>query len=193
MEKSQSITKLAKALQLFNTKMDKIKKTETNPFFKSKYAALPQILEAISTPLQEAGLTFTQFPDGDSLTTILIHVESGEFMQASYAMHPIKNDPQAVGSAITYARRYALGAILCLNIDEDDDGNKATHTAPPADQSRVATPEAPWLNEKQLEAALGRIKMGEIGVYEKTKATFRIKKEYREQLENAEKFNLQTV
>ena len=50
---------------------------------------------------------------------------SGEYIGETYVMTPTKNDPQGLGSAITYQRRYALGAILSLNIDEDDDGNEA--------------------------------------------------------------------
>lgn len=142
MNKSNELKNIAKALAKFHASMGKVSKSANNPFFKSKYAPLPEILEAISEPLQGAGLTFSQFPDGDSLTTILIHVESGEFLEASYSIHPVKFDPQAVGSAITYARRYALGSILALNIDEDDDGNKASQPTP----SQPAN-ELPWLNE----------------------------------------------
>jgi len=71
-------------------------------------------------------LAISQFPDGDALTTIIVHSESGEWMESSYVMPVAKqNDPQAMGSAMTYARRYALGSILNLNIDDDDDGEKA--------------------------------------------------------------------
>jgi len=59
--------------------------------------------------------------DEDGLTTILIHAKSGEFMESNYKIRPVKNDPQAVGSAITYARRYALSSVLGLNVDDDDD------------------------------------------------------------------------
>jgi hypothetical protein len=145
MERSESLKAIGKALGLFHTKVAKIPKSESNPFYKSKYAALPSILDAIQIPLEESGLVFTQLPDGEYLTTLLIHFESGEFISSSYKMNPIKTDPQSIGSAITYARRYALGSILGLNIDEDDDGNKASAKAntpippPPA-------PELPWLN-----------------------------------------------
>ena len=126
MEKSESIKELALALCRFQGEVEKIKKTETNPFFKSKYANLSSILDVIRKPLSDNGLSFVQFPtDSHELTTILMHV-SGEWMQASYKMEPVKKDPQGLGSVITYQRRYALGAILGLNIDDDDDGNKAS-------------------------------------------------------------------
>lgn len=154
MEKSNSIQNLASALAVFHTKVAKIAKTDNNPFFKSKYAGLPSILEAIQKPLEESKLVFSQLPDEEYLTTILIHVESGEFLQSSYKMNAVKQDPQSIGSAITYARRYALGAILGLNIDEDDDGNKASEPKPQQNytpspqppQQQSAGAEKPWLN-----------------------------------------------
>lgn len=126
MKQSDSIINLAQSLAKFHVMVGKISKDSTNPFFKSKYAGLPNVLEAIQEPLKEAGLVFTQFPHGDELCTTLIDIETGEFMQAGFKMLPVKNDPQAQGSAITYTRRYALVSILGLNVDDDDDGNKAT-------------------------------------------------------------------
>jgi hypothetical protein len=140
MEKSTSIVNLAKALLLFHMKVDKIKKDANNPFFKSKYASLSNILDEIDAPLAEAGIVLSQLPTGeDGLITILIHAESGEYIQSEYKIHPAKNDPQGVGSAISYARRYALTAILALNVD-DDDANAATHgyNAPKAVQRNAA-------------------------------------------------------
>ena len=144
MEKSESIVELSKALAVFHMKVAKIPKTDTNPFFKSKYAGLPSILDAIQVPLEESDLVFVQLPDGENLTTIIIHTETGQFFQSSYKMSAKGNDPQSVGSAITYARRYALGAILGLNIDEDDDGNKASKPDQPIVQNQQ--PDKPWLN-----------------------------------------------
>ena len=112
MEKSETITKIAKALIEFNGKVSKISKDAKNPFFKSSYASLSNILDATNDGLIESGLTIAQFPVGDyGLETILMH-ESGEWIQANYTMKPVKDDPQGRGSAITYARRYAIAAIL---------------------------------------------------------------------------------
>jgi hypothetical protein len=123
----QSTTNIAKALITFHLKVEKVKKDATNPFFKKKYASLSNILEAIDGPLNESGLSFSQFPTNQNgLTTILMHGESGEYLQDTYEMNPVKDDPQGRGSALTYQRRYALAAILGLNIDEDDDGNTAS-------------------------------------------------------------------
>lgn len=126
MEKSESIKNLATALCNFQSAVDVIKKGNINPFFKSKYASLSDILDIIREPLAANGLSFAQFPkDRYGLDTILMHT-SGEWISASYEMEPTKKDPQGAGSVITYQRRYALGAILGLQIDEDDDANKAS-------------------------------------------------------------------
>jgi hypothetical protein len=149
MEKSQSIKSIAGALLLFQNKVGAVKKDAVNPFFKSKYASLNTIIEHINLPLSECGLSYAQFPDESGLTTILMHSESGEYLQSTYLMPVAKqNDPQAVGSAITYARRYALGAILGLAIDEDDDANSATSaTIQPNHNVNVAESKKEWLNK----------------------------------------------
>jgi hypothetical protein len=124
MEKSTEIKNIAIALCNFQGAVEKIRKTATNPFFKSKYADLSDILEVIRQPLVENGLSFVQFPKGRyGLETMLMHT-SGEWMSESYEMEPTKKDPQGAGSVITYQRRYALGAILGLNIDIDDDAQE---------------------------------------------------------------------
>lgn len=138
MEKSATIQNLAKALCAFQSSVGRVKKDSANPFFKSSYASLSNILDAIQEPLAEAGLAVSQFPVGDSgLTTILMHSESGEYIMDTYVMKPVKSDPQSIGSAITYQRRYALGAVLSLNITDDDDANAASSPA-----KKVAPPKA---------------------------------------------------
>ena len=130
MTKSDSIKNIAGALVKFHSEVGKVKKSETNPFFKSKYADLSAILDVIDEPLQKAGLSYVQFPHGEyEMTTLLMHAESGEWIEDTFKMTPVKNDPQGQGSVITYQRRYAIGSILGLNIDNDDDGNKASGNA----------------------------------------------------------------
>lgn len=141
MEKSESIKEIANALCKFQAEVEKIKKGATNPFFKSKYATLADILDVIRQPLANNGLSFVQFPKGiHGLETMLMHI-SGEYLSESYEMRPVKDDPQGAGSVITYQRRYALGAVLGLNIDEDDDGNKASIPVTP--KKEALTPEHP--------------------------------------------------
>lgn len=187
MEKSESIINLAKSLLTFQVKMGKIVKDAKNPFFKSSYATLSTILEHIQIPLAESGLTFTQFPtENNTLTTILIHAETGEYILGTYSMSPIKNDPQSIGSAITYARRYALGAILGLNIDDDDDGNKATYGN--AKSPNVATKQddgKPWLNEKTetFTKAVAAVKEGTATI-EQIETKYRLSKEIKTKLQS---------
>ena len=143
MEKSESIKNIATALLIFQMKVDKVGKDATNPFFKSKYASLSNIQDAILIPLNESGLSYMQFPDGQyGLTTIIMH-ESGEWLQSTYTMRPVKDDPQGIGSSITYQKRYALAGALALNIDDDDDGNAGTHGG--------STPEKAAANKKADE------------------------------------------
>lgn len=106
-----------------------IKKEDSNPFFKSKYAGLPSVLEVVLPILIKNELLLTQSPitEGDRIgvETTITH-SSGEFITSKFTMNLAKNDPQGAGSAITYARRYSLVSILGLNVDDDDDGNVAS-------------------------------------------------------------------
>ena len=146
MEKSESIINLTKALAKFHSTVGKISKDPKNPFFKSNYASLSHILQEIQEPLEVAGLVISQFPHGDGLTTILIHCESGEYLQATYTMPVSKqNDPQALGSAISYARRYAVSSILSLKID-DDDAEKATNRKVLDTKANQPVDNRIWLN-----------------------------------------------
>ena len=126
MLKSTEIKDLAEALAKFQGNIASIKKDSINPFFKSKYADLASFIETIRKPLSDNGLAYAQFPTGfGGLTTILMHT-SGQWIEDTMEMRPTDDKPQSVGSAITYARRYALGAVLGLATEDDDDGNAAS-------------------------------------------------------------------
>ncbi len=186
MEKSQSISNIAKALDAFHTQINSIPKNATNPFFNSAYCPLPTILKAIKEPLHKSGLSFTQFPTGtNGLTTVLMHGESGEYMQTDYFMNPIKSDPQAQGSVISYMRRYALAAVLGLNLDGDDDGNAATHGIIETHAGTATTaPEKPWLNQdsKVYEKIVVRLK-SKTASLEQIAQHFRLNKQVRASLQ----------
>jgi len=182
MEKSDKINNLTKALLQFHKEIGKIAKTSTNPFFKSKYADLPSILDAINEPLSNAGLVIVSIPDADGLTTLLLHSESGEYISANAIMKPIKNDPQSIGSAITYQRRYSIGSILNLNIDNDDDGNKASIKAEQQQPQKDETPIKQAIVPKQMEQMKERIKKGEKGIVLKAEQTFNLTTEQRNEL-----------
>lgn len=110
-------------------------KDSTNPHFKSAYADLPAVFDACKDALNKNGIVISQFTDvreigvGNVVTVLvtqLIHAESGEALTSIYPLIPVRNDPQAYGSAMTYARRYCLAAIVGVVADSDDDGNKAS-------------------------------------------------------------------
>ena len=128
MEMSDTIAKLAVALCKAQKEIKGAVKDSKNPFFKSDYADLSSVWDAIRTPLTSNGLSVTQLtdvaPDGVIIETVLLH-ESGEYISGKLFMKPVKNDPQGIGSAITYGRRYGLQAISGV-CPEDDDGNKAS-------------------------------------------------------------------
>lgn len=135
---SQEIDQLVAALAAFQAEVKAIPKTADNPFFRSKYADLPTVVEAVQPLLTKNGLVVTQMPclltsgpDGlsDGLQTILMHT-SGQFIEATMLLHLPKLDPQGQGSAITYARRYSYMAVLGLVADVDDDGNAASVNTP---------------------------------------------------------------
>jgi hypothetical protein len=183
MERSPSIVNLARSLKVFHMEIGKIKKDATNPFFNSKYATLSTILDAIKDPLQVAGLSFTQFPTGQNgLTTVLMHCETGEFFSADYFMQPLKNDPQAQGSVISYMRRYSLAAVLGLNIDDETESKPEIKETP---SKAVTVADKPWLdkNSKKWDMVVERLKnrtttLSQVAEY------FKLNKEVRAELQN---------
>lgn len=132
MRTSEQINEIATALNAAQSEMTGAKKSAANPFFKSQYADLSSVMEAISKPFAAHGLSFIQsagMADGwISVTTRIMHT-SGQWIESDpLALPPVKNDPQAFGSAVTYAKRYSLQA-LCGVPSVDDDGNAATQAA----------------------------------------------------------------
>jgi len=131
MTKSDSIAKLAEALSKAQGGIKNALKDSANPYFKSKYADLASVWDACRKELSENGLSVVQVPemlDGEGVkikvNTLLMH-SSGEWISGDLTMIPVKEDPQGVGSAITYARRYSLSAFVGI-APEDDDGNAAS-------------------------------------------------------------------
>jgi hypothetical protein len=131
MNKSESIKNIADALSKFQGEIENPKNTADNPFFKSKYAPLQDVLNLVRPKLAKYGLSILQFPSGDGekivIHSLLMH-SSGEWIE----MEPLilkaeKATAQGAGSAITYGRRYALSAILGISSEDDDDGNQASN------------------------------------------------------------------
>jgi len=146
---SENITELAKALLNVQRTMQPIVKDAENPFTKSWYASLNSVMDACRDALIENGIWLCQYPvpveqpNSLGLVTKLTHAESGQW-QSSLAVVPLpKADPQGMGSAMTYCRRYALTAMLGM-VTEDDDGEGARtgRTTPSRPKLPINAPEA---------------------------------------------------
>jgi hypothetical protein len=102
----------------------KVSKNSKNPHFKNTYADLNALIDAVEPILLEKGLLMLQPIQNGNVSTIIIDCESSETIESSIAL-PVLSDPQKLGSAITYFRRYTLQSLLSLQA-EDDDANKAS-------------------------------------------------------------------
>lgn len=146
MTKSENINDLATALAIAQGQMSAASKDSSNPYFNSSYADLASVWDTIREPLSKNGLSVVQLlepiENGQNLVTMLMH-KSGQFLSSTVPVKPVKNDPQGLGSAITYMRRYALMAITGVAPD-DDDGNAASSggqsQAKPASQPKTEKP-----------------------------------------------------
>tara|TARA_Y100000004_G_C8937832_1_gene422873 strand:+ start:562 stop:1185 length:624 start_codon:yes stop_codon:yes gene_type:complete len=123
MKSSESVKDLAEALCKAQSEMGGAVKDSSNPFFKSSYADLTSVIKAIKEPFSKNHLSYTQFPINNELgvgvVTRIMH-KSGQWMEQEYVLPLVKRDPQAAGSAITYARRYALQSIAGIPTADDD-------------------------------------------------------------------------
>lgn len=140
-ENSQDFSALAAALAAAQGEFPPIPRAAENPFFHSRYADLASVRAAVTPVLAAHGLAVTQHPiitdSGPGLTTMLVH-ESGQWISSTMLLCMAKADPQGQGSAITYARRYALSAILGVASEEDDDGQAAMPAQPTRQAHSVA-------------------------------------------------------
>lgn len=142
MLKSEQINELAAALAKAQGQIEGAKKSSSNPFFKSKYADLAECWNTCREALTANGISVIQMPEEINengrlnITTMLAH-SSGQYISSTLTMTVTKLDPQAMGSAITYGRRYALAAMVGL-AQEDDDGEKAM--ARPKDKKSAESP-----------------------------------------------------
>lgn len=168
MNQSPEINELATALAAFQGEVEAVAKGEFNPFFKSKYAGLPEVVKTASPILAKHGLSVMQMLgfDGefDLLSTRVLHT-SGQYIQDTARMHLAKDDSQGHGSAVTYMRRYAYMAALGLVADVDDDGNAASKQAPTSapQTKRRPPPQVAEISPKRrlLQACGGDKRMAE--------------------------------
>jgi len=123
-------TNIYQKLKCFKDAVENIAKDGKNIHFKSKYSTIESVLETINAPLGECGLTFTQIIDENHLITQIIDINTSDKIESKIFLLNKKADMQGFGSAVTYARRYALVSMLGL-IQEDDDGSGVVGMKPP--------------------------------------------------------------
>jgi len=159
---SESINELATALAKAQGQMTGAMKDAANPFFKSKYADLSSVWDACRKPLSDNGLAILQSPQADgvkvSVETLLTHT-SGQWIKDTLSVSAKDDSPQAVGSAITYLRRYALQSFAGV-APEDDDGEAAQGRKPGQTARLVPVAVAPkgfddWLTDMAAVADTG--------------------------------------
>ena len=167
---SPTIGQVAKALIVAQGEFKPIKKDRVNTFYHNKYADLATIIEATKDGLANHNLVITQLPQPTTnghiaIETMLIHSVSGEWLRSKIELQPVKDDPQSAGSAITYARRYALGAILGVASEDDDDGNAGSGKAPVPQREAKPTPTKATFPPVTTEGqqSIDRIKAGQVG------------------------------
>lgn len=149
MKTSEKIDVISKALLQAQKEIGAAVKGSKNPFYNSNYADFTEVIKAIKEPLNNSGISFLQLVHSnevDMVETILLH-ESGQFISTETRVYCGKpNDPQAFGTGITYAKRYALQAALGLPT-EDDDGNAAAQK-PKAEP--IPEPDAEVMDKLQI-------------------------------------------
>lgn len=142
MQRSESIAEIAKALSAAQAEITIAKKDRKNSYFQSDYATLSSVWEAIRQPLSKNGLAILQpcrFEDGNVIVTTLLSHTSGQWISEELLMPSMmskkgssemmaSSSPQAIGSVMTYARRYALSAMVGVAPDDDDDGEEGQKT-----------------------------------------------------------------
>ncbi len=154
MNQSTTIGAIAAALAKAQAAFKPAVKDASNPFFKSKYCDLAGALDAVRDALSANGLALVQSTDaGDKLVlhTTLLH-SSGEWISGTYPITAVKTDPQGIGSAVTYARRYSLMALLGIAA-EDDDGEAAHGRTAKVDATtgEVKKAQPKWSDEQRTE------------------------------------------
>lgn len=164
MEMSDQIDAIAKVLPKAQAAMGDVIKNANNPAFKTKYADLGAVIEAVVPALNQHGITLLQPATFDGelarVATMLLH-ESGQWVRCTLASPLQKRDAQGIGSVNTYLRRYGLQAMSGV-APEDDDGNAASGPRQERPEPKRADPKPPTLNERaqRLAATLKGVTTG---------------------------------
>lgn len=152
---SQEIGSLMEALSKAQSTMEGAIEDSSNPFFKSSYADLTSVWKACREPLTKNGLSITQtlqLINGERCLVSILGHSSGQWIKSVLPLKVSKDDIQALGSSITYSRRYSLAALVGI-CPADDDGNEATGKPKLIDEEplelTVAIPE--FIKKEQVE------------------------------------------
>lgn len=167
---SPSIGALAADLAAAQGKIRTAAKDSQNPHFKSRYADLASVWDACRSQLSEHGIAViqpTSMEDGRVVVTTLLAHKSGEWVSSSCSARPGKDDPQSVGSVVTYLRRYGLAAMVGVAPGDDDDGeagmgrhDSPRAPAPPTRPPRGEGHDASWTSDRARFCA----KVGDLGM-----------------------------
>ena len=152
---SENIGELAAALAKAQAEVGTVTKDSENPFYKNSYASLAAVWEATRPILSKHQLSVVQMPSSDEhgyyVETQLMH-SSGQWIRSRTYMKPAKDDPQGIGSLISYARRYALQAVTMICPDDDDDGEAAMGRPAPQKPAEAPRP-APKVETPKAKTA----------------------------------------
>jgi hypothetical protein len=164
MRRSENLTELFAALALAQGEIVNAKKDTENTFFKSNYADLASVISAIREPLSKNGLAYIQLVTVRdkmvSIETILTH-KAGQFLAETLDLPVVQNNPQGIGSTITYGRRYSLMAMVGVAA-EDDDGNAGSKGEASSEKARPPNPSSPpplaFITETQASVLVDLLK-----------------------------------
>lgn len=206
MKTSEQINELAVALIAFQSEikslvLNKIVKVKTlkGGEYSFKYATFENCKETAQPLLTKNNLAISQVVDeGGQVTTILMH-KSGQYIAGTFGIDPVEKNPQSIGSAISYAKRYAFSSILGLIADEDDDANIAEdnqfhsqdHKLTPNGQKQSEEPEKPWMGKEERDKLLDWIMQGKYKektadqVIKLAEVRFKIRTDFRNDIKEA--------
>lgn len=161
MEMSSEIKDMAGAMAAAQAEITTASKDRLNPHFKQSYATLASVWEACRVALTKNGISVVQSPTANgaqlTLTTVLMH-KSGQWFRDTLSLTARDASPQSVGSAITYARRYALAAMVSVAPDDDDDGNSAQPAPQAARVYEAPKPVAPPAVPDEIKTAWRKLR-----------------------------------
>ena len=189
---SENIIELTKALVMAQGEMMPAVKDSVNSFFKSKYADFASVVEASRPSLIKYGLcvmqTTTVSGDKNTLVTTLAHT-SGQWIKSEILINPVKNDPQGLGAAMTYLRRYSYAAMVGV-VTEDDDGETAVGRGQAAERKQEQ-PKNPYHNDNHNDCqnALMNDKLVNANPYAEILKDI-LPMPYPENIQNAPKINI---